>query len=283
MSTESGATHCCQLLVVIFHVTKLQSIRFSHQHGKISMSPSKTILAAPATADFNVHSPTFYVGVSIGAIISVGLIAAFVALVDTSSVQKRRRARTVVPWGRSGYGDGGGLEAGLQFKTVSIDVNTAGIWCSQSRKSGDLAHVQTWSPGGDRDVGEPRRAKVISVVLSTACLISVSLDGIITSTSLNNYPTKRPGSTQIRHLPSHLVADDVVARHQRGMYCDPRGSRDAFFSGNDHGPRRVGRRREVPALGSLHAERLRNLGKSTSNLVVGNRGPCLPLRSAARE
>ena len=275
-STESG------LPTVVSSLSSYSTSQSSSQSVSASSTenqyiPSKTILAAPTPADFNVHSPTFYVGVSIGAIISVGLIAAFVAWWIRLLSRRRRRARTVVPWGKSGYGDGGGLEAGYSSNS-SIDVNTAAFGALNLGSREDLAHVQTWSPGGDRDVGEPRRAEGYF----NGPFYGLSDQRIPRRDYhvdfLNNYPTKRPGSTQIRHLPSHLVADDVVARHQRGaLYRDlnnhPKRAREAFFSGNVHGHDGLEGEGQSPHMPRSMAERLRNLGKSTSEPHGGEPGP----------
>lgn len=238
--------------------------------------PSETILAAPTLANFNVHSPTFYVGVAIGTVISIGLIAAFIAWWIRLRSRRRRRARTMVPWGRSGYGDGGGLEAGYS----SIDANAAAIGALNLGSREDLAHAQAWSPGGDRDVGEPKRAEAYfsGPFYGLSDQRIARRDYHVDFLNDPPYPTRRPGSTQIRHLPSHLLADDIVARHQRGALNGelsnyPKRPQDAFFSGNYHNYGGVTDEGQLPHMPRSMAERLRNLGKPTAEPPGGEPGP----------
>jgi hypothetical protein len=181
-----------------------------------SHAPSETFFAPPVNtnaANLNVHDPPFYVGVVLGTIAGIALLAALVAWLIRCKAKRRRAARTVVPWARSDADDGR-LEAGHG----DVDRLAIGVMHLGSRE--DLAHVQTWSPRGDRDVGEPRRSESY-LNGSTYSLHNHSIPGhtLFSDESLgalsgfegNDGPGLRPNCT-LRQLPSHLIDESFAAR-----------------------------------------------------------------------
>ena len=184
-----------------------------------NQAPSETFFAPPIntnTANLNVHDPPFYVGVVLGTIAGIALVAALVAWLIRCKAKRRRAARTVVPWAISDADDGR-LEAGHG----DIDGLAIGAMHLGSRE--DLAHVQAWSPRGDRDVGEPRRSESY-LNGSTYSLHNHSIPGhaLFSDESLgalsafegNNGPRLRPNRT-LRQLPSHLIDESFAARARR--------------------------------------------------------------------
>ena len=162
------------------------------------------------------HDPPFYVGVILGTIAGIALLAALVAWLIRCKAKRRRVARTVVPWAISDADDGR-LEAGHG----GVDRLAIGAMNLGSRE--DLAHVQAWSPRGDRDVGEPRRSESY-LNGSTYSLHNHSIPGhtLFSDESLgalsafegNDGPGLRPKRT-LRQLPSHLMDESFVARARR--------------------------------------------------------------------
>ncbi|KAF8961657.1 hypothetical protein BDZ97DRAFT_1828401 [Flammula alnicola] len=181
--------------------------------------PSETIVAPPLPAkasNLNVHNPPFYIGIALGTIVAIAILAALIAwLIRLQSHSKRRRsARTIVPWARSSDEGNGGLEAGHG----GFELDNAAVGAMNLGSREDLAHVQAWSPRGDRDVGEPKRSESY-VNRSTYSLHDHSIPGH-TLFSDNSLGYGYPGSAvhpngALRHLPSHLIDEDIAARaHQ---------------------------------------------------------------------
>ncbi|KAF8900463.1 hypothetical protein CPB84DRAFT_1031474 [Gymnopilus junonius] len=145
-------------------------------------------------SNLNVHGTLFYVGIIFAVIVCFALLAALIAWwVRLRSYARRREAAiTLVPWDGSGKDHGGFLEAGQA--PASLDNSDL------SRE--DLAHVQAWTPCGDRDVGEPRHAN---------CYFGVSGEFGRMSSSGTYFPAAlRPGAR--RQLPPHLIDENAAAR-----------------------------------------------------------------------
>lgn len=162
------------------------------------------------------HNPPFYVGVVLGTIAGIVLLSALVAWLIRCKAKRRRAARTVVPWARSDADDGR-LEAGHG----NVDRLAVGAMHLGSRE--DLAHVQAWSPRGDRDVGEPRRSEsylngsrysLHNHSIPGHTLFSDKSLGGLSAFEGNDGPGLRPNRT-LRQLPSHLIDESFVARARR--------------------------------------------------------------------
>jgi len=184
-----------------------------------NQAPSETFFVPPINtnaANLNVHDPPFYVGVVLGTIAGIALVAALVAWLIRCKAKRRRAARTVVPWARSDADDGR-LEAGHG------DIDRLAIGAMHLGSREDLAHVQAWSPRGDRDVGEPRRSESY-LNGSTYSLHNHSIPGhtLFSDESLgalsafegNDGLGLRPNRT-LRQLPSHLIGESFAARARR--------------------------------------------------------------------
>ncbi|KAF9461348.1 hypothetical protein BDZ94DRAFT_1323354 [Collybia nuda] len=122
-----------------------------------SQTPSPS---ANSSSSGSSHGPPFYVGIGLGTIVVVALIAALIAWGIRLRTHARRRAESSlnVPWAKPGNNDGV-LEEGrhLAFSgSRNLTVDTSALDFSSQDA---MAHAHTWEPRGDRDVGEPRRAE----------------------------------------------------------------------------------------------------------------------------
>ncbi|KIM37855.1 hypothetical protein M413DRAFT_448127 [Hebeloma cylindrosporum] len=183
-------------------------------------APSETFFAPPIKTNasaLTVHDPPFYVGIVLGTIAGIALLAALVAWLIRYKAKRRRAARTVVPWARSYDPDNGGLEAGHG------DVDRLALGAMHLGSREDLAHVQAWSPRGDRDVGEPRRSEsylngsmysLHNHSIPGHTLFSDESLGALSAFEGNNTPGLRPNRTH-RQLPSHLIDESFTARARR--------------------------------------------------------------------
>jgi hypothetical protein len=240
-----------------------------------SQAPSETFFAPPIntnTANLNVHDPPFYVGIVLGTIAGIALVAALVGWLIRCKAKRRRAARTVVPWARSDADDGR-LEAGHG------DIDRLAIGAMHLGSREDLAHVQAWSPRGDRDVGEPRRSESY-LNGSTYSLHNHSIPGhtLFSDESLgalsafegNNGPGLRPNCT-LRQLPSHLIDESFAARARREQealkYAQYYGRPMPERTINGRFPTRLGQEYDLGSHSDQDSskrsmvERLRNLGK----------------------
>ncbi|KAF9480647.1 hypothetical protein BDN70DRAFT_877347 [Pholiota conissans] len=186
--------------------------------------PSETIIAPPMPANLNVHPPTFYVGIGLGTIVAVALLVAVIAWWLRRKTRRRRRAQTTVPWGRSDDYDDGTLETGnriSEMEAVALAAHNLG-----SRQ--DLAHIQAWSSLGDRDVGEPKRAQTYSSgPLHGSYPYPRSRNPLYADqTTGYGYPYgEYEHQPTTRHLPSHLVAENISPRtrqRDRSLYARAR-------------------------------------------------------------
>ena len=124
-----------------------------------------------------------------------------------------------LPWAKP-VDDSWGLESG---HCPGSDVDIAAISAMNLGSREDLADVQAWSPRGDRDVGEPRRAEsgsngstysLQNHPIPEYCLFSddsvrafASSEGYSTASLLPHH--------NLRQLPSHLVDQELAARVSR--------------------------------------------------------------------
>lgn len=276
--------------------SKTSSLPISSSITTAAQIPTRAVVPPSTPTDFNVHTPTFYAGITVGTIISVGLIAALVAWWVRLRSRRRRNARLMVPWGRPGNMDDGGLEAGIG----AFDTDNAARAAMNLGSREDLAHVQAWSPRGDRDVGEPKRAEgyfngpfygLTDYHNPRSDYYPFFSNGIPQSTAKHDGVAKR-------HLPAHLVADEIAARTPPAEFArDERYSRIAypentyaseydrahqFRSGTvssppSHHERNAGRPWDDNPCHSSEprsmAKRLRNLGKATAEPPGAESGP----------
>ena len=203
----------------IFTATSTNSSTSSSSTSS-KQAPSETFFAPPIntnTSNLNVHEPPFYVGVVLGTIAGIALLAALVAWLIRYKAKRRRAARTIVPWARSDDADGGRLEAGHG------DVDRLAVGAIHLGSREDLAHVQAWSPRGDRDVGEPRRSESY-LNGSTYSLHNHSIPGhtLFSDESLGaisafegNDGSGLRSSRTLRQLPSYLMDESFAARARR--------------------------------------------------------------------
>ena len=135
-------------------------------------------------------------------------------------MRRRRAARSLkVPWANPDDGDTWGLESG---HGVVSDVDIAAISAMNLGSREDLADVQAWSPRGDRDVGEPKRAdsrtestySLQNHPIPEYCLFSD--DSVRAFTSSDGYSTASLlPHHNLRQLPSHLIDQELAARVSR--------------------------------------------------------------------
>lgn len=163
--------------------------------------------------NFGIHTPSWYFGVVFGTIAGVALLVFLVSIilcVWKRTVRRRRARDTVVPWA-TGFGDEeqGGFVGSRGVSSQNAAMNLGSLE--------DLAYVRAWSPSGDRDVGEPRRA-ARSPQSSKYSLHDhpipnhglFSEDPVTGSRPTSSKPL-HPRNT-FRQLPSHLIDDDLAAR-----------------------------------------------------------------------
>ena len=181
-------------------------------------APAKSSSPISVTpANLSAHNPSFYIGIILG---TVGAIACLCALIAwfirlRRHVRRRHASRSLnLPWVKP-VDDSWGLESG---HCSSSDVVAISAMHLGSRE--DLADVQAWSPRGDRDVGEPRRAdsgnngstySLQNHPIPEYCLFSddsvrafASSEGYSTASLLPHH--------NLRQLPSHLVDQELAAR-----------------------------------------------------------------------
>ena len=180
-----------------------------------SLASQRTITPAiPAKVNnFGVHAPSWYFGVIFGTIAGIALLVFLVSIilwVWKRTVRRRRARDTVVPWATgSGDEEQGGFMRSRGVSSQSAAMNLGSLE--------DLAYVRAWSPSGDRDVGEPRRA-ARSPQSSKYSLHDhpIPSHGLFSEDTMTG---SRPTSSQplyprntFRQLPSHLIDDNLAAR-----------------------------------------------------------------------
>lgn len=235
----------------------------------ISQQPSsETVIAPPIPANLNVHPATFYVGICLGTLVAIALVTALIAWwIRRRTRRRRRRAQTIVPWGHSDDYDDRGLESGRNAS--EMDDDTLAALNLGSRE--DLAHIQAWSSHRDRDVGEPKHAPTYS----NALLYDSNHYGHPRRTLYADqgygYPNTEYGFNPApRHLPSHLIPDDISARaHQREDSLYARNNFSSRMNRAYGDPRHTALwQQESLQEGSLPrsmADRLRNIGKHSAD------------------
>ena len=201
-----------------------------------TVSSSTTNDTAPATstavvspisvtpANLSAHNPSFYIGIVLGTVAVIACICALIAwfIRFRSHLRRRRAARSLkLPWAKSNDGDTWGLESGHGTESSNVDLAAISAMNLGSRE--DLANVQAWSPRGDRDVGEPRRAHIRDNG-STYSLQNHHIPEycLFTDDSVRAFASSEGYSTasllphhNLRQLPSHLIDQELVARVSR--------------------------------------------------------------------
>ncbi|KAF8800388.1 hypothetical protein BYT27DRAFT_7342513 [Phlegmacium glaucopus] len=168
----------------------------------------------------NAHNPSLYIGIVLGTLAAIACLCALIAwLIRLRSHARRRRAAESLklPWAKSDDSDTWGLESG---HGLGSDANIAAIGAMNLGSREDLANVQAWSPRGDRDVGEPRRAEssmkgstysLQNHPIPEHCLFSD--DSVRAFTSSEGYSTTSLlPHHNLRQLPSHLIDQELAAR-----------------------------------------------------------------------
>jgi hypothetical protein len=256
-------------------------------------SATSTVVVSPISvtpANLSAHNPSFYIGIVLGTVAVIACLCALIAwfIRFRSHLRRKRAARSLkVPWAKSNDGDTWGLESG--HGTESSDVDLAAISAMNLGSREDLANVQAWSPRGDRDVGEPRRAHIRDDG-STYSLQNHHIPEhcLFTDDSVRAFASSEGYSTasllphhNLRQLPSHLIDQELAARVSR-EHASLRSTNDNVDSPTSRVDRDCGTPRETmnkPRFLSLRgnglnvpwhlnessprsmAERLRNHGK----------------------
>lgn len=189
-------------------------------------SAVNTVTASPISvkpANLSAHNSSLYIGIVLGTLAFLACLCALIAwfIRLRNHFRRKRAARSLkVPWAKSDDGGTWGLESG---HGPDSDVDRAAISAMNLGSREDLANVQTWSPRGDRDVGEPRRAEsyisgstysLQNHPIPEHCLFNddsvrafVSSEGYSTASLLPHH--------NLRQLPSHLIDQELVARVSR--------------------------------------------------------------------
>ena len=187
-----------------------------------------TVLSSPISftpANLSAHNPSFYVAIVLGTVAGIACLCALIAwfIRCRRHVKCRHAARSLkLPWSKP-VDDSWGLESSRDCPGSDSDVDTTAISAMHLGSREDLANVQAWSPRGDRDVGEPRRAEngdngstysLKNHHIPEYCLFSddsvrsfVSSEGYSTASLLPHH--------NLRQLPSHLIDQELVARVSR--------------------------------------------------------------------
>ncbi|PPQ68441.1 hypothetical protein CVT25_007835 [Psilocybe cyanescens] len=261
-------------------------------------TPTETVTAPPLPgtgSNLNVHSPPYYVGIVLGTIAGIALLAALIAwwFRLKSHARRKRWAKTFVPWGRAGNDDDGGLEAGK-----SKDGYYSGPYGLNFASREDMAHLQAWTPRGDRDVGEPKRSESY-LNGSTWSLHDHSIPGhnlfsaesFGAISSIDGYtPAGVRHKYSQRHLPAYLggqgpgtrgLRDDASTYsndHRRPLTVVnnvPSSLKPAYVSSGEYKPPVTGLeedgRPDVPHRSMM--ERLRNRGRPPTEAPWEELGP----------
>ena len=186
---------------------------------------TNTVIPSPISvtpANLSAHNPSFYIGIVLGTVAAIACLCALIAwfIRLRRHVRRRQAARSLkLPWAKP-VDDSWGLESG---HCPGPDVDIAAISAMNLGSREDLADVQAWSPRGDRDVGEPRRAEsgsngstysLQNHPIPEYCLFSddsvrafASSEGYSTASLLPHH--------NLRQLPSHLIDQELAARVSR--------------------------------------------------------------------
>ncbi|KII84237.1 hypothetical protein PLICRDRAFT_58027 [Plicaturopsis crispa FD-325 SS-3] len=190
----------------------------------VLVAPSSSAASSPSNHAMSTHSAIFYIGIALGVIVVVAVLAALTAwYIKLRAHAKRRRdfVATSVPWGRRSPEDD---EQGMI--EVPLDDEVFGINRRQSNGAMARNSISTqWEPAGDRDVGEPRRVDNLPQPLKRVATIAPAA-GIgypfadeYNSGSLADslvFPTDHSGPyPNTRPLPSHLLQADFERAKSR--------------------------------------------------------------------
>ena len=202
-----------------------------------------TVTSSPISvtpANLSAHNPSFYIGIVLGTVAAIAclcaLIAWFVRL--RGHVRRRHATRSLkLPWAKH-VDDSWALESG-NCPGSGVGIVTISAMHLGSRE--DLADVQAWSPRGDRDVGEPRRAEsgnngstysLQNHPIPEYCLFSD--DSVRAFASSEGYSTASLlPHDNLRQLPSHLIDQELAARvslEHASLSSDDNGDRMDFSS-----------------------------------------------------
>jgi hypothetical protein len=159
--------------------TSLSSSATSILLAPVSAS-SSTVTVSPTAVDSSSatptpsstaskHNPPFYVGIVLGIIVIIAIVAALVAWYLRLHAHARRRQEFVsqyVPWAIKRNNDGSGLEETGNITNSAMLSAPASIRSFMRGDDGIAADV--WEPRGDRDVGEPRRTESYEQSMSSS-------------------------------------------------------------------------------------------------------------------
>ena len=170
-------------------------------------------------ANLSAHNPSFYVGIVLGTLAAIACLCALIAWIIRfrRHVRCRHAARSLkLPWAKP-VDDSWGLESSRD----GSDVNIAAISAMHLGSREDLADIQAWSPRGDRDVGEPKRAgcdngstySLQNHHIPEYCLFSD--DSVRSFVSSECYSTASLLHHNLCQLPSHLIDQELAARVSR--------------------------------------------------------------------
>lgn len=201
-----------------------------------SQTPSSSVIPTSSSSG---HNPPFYVGIVLGTIVVVALLAALIAWGIRLRTHSRRRSENSldVPWAKPGNNDGV-LEEGrhLAFSgSRNLTVNTSAMDISSQDA---MAHAHTWEPRGDRDVGEPKRSEsFLNMPISPSRQPTPTYDPFsehshyphLADSAAYPLPAYNSPYMTTRGAPSHLTGSDF----------DARGSVDYHGSTSTLGPLQV--------------------------------------------
>lgn len=192
-----------------------------------STAPAVNTVTAPPISgrpeNLSAPNPSFYVGIVLGTVAVIACLCALIAwfIRLRSHARRRRVARSLnIPWVKSDDGDTWGLGSGHRSGS---DMDLAAISAMNLGSREDLADIQAWSPRGDRDVGEPKRAENY-VNGSTYSLQNHPIPEycLFNDDSVRAFASSEGHSTtsllphhNLRQLPSHLIDQELAARVSR--------------------------------------------------------------------
>ena len=194
-------------------------------------------------ANLSAHNPSFYVGIVLGTLAAIACLCALIAWLIRfrRHVRCRNAARSLkLPWAKP-VDDSWGLESSRHCP--GSDVKIAAISAMHLGSREDLADIQAWSPRGDRDVGEPKRAgcdngstySLQNHHIPEYCLFSD--DSVRSFVSSEGYSTASLLHHNLRQLPSHLIDQELAARVSREHASSLRSNDDVdrmdFLSGTN--------------------------------------------------
>ncbi|KAF5314477.1 hypothetical protein D9619_011919 [Psilocybe cf. subviscida] len=168
---------------------------------------------SPNSQQLNTHSPSFYVVVSVAAVVGAAIVVALIAWcirLLTKARRRRRSRRTTVPWGNPPNDKENRMEVG-QANCEDSFSSTSGTNSGSGR---DLDCAQGWLHHGELDVGEVHRGRFDvngNPLRDHPIIPGRTLPADYAFDEVDLGPYLRPNQN-LRHLPSHLVDEDLAAR-----------------------------------------------------------------------